>query len=431
MKKINVGLIGLGTVGNGVYRTIRDNGSLISERNNIQINLKKICDINTAILKEKTEGLELTDKWKDIVEDPEIDIVVELIGGLEPAKSIILAALRNGKNVVTANKKLLAEDGGEIFKAADETGLRIGFEASVGGGIPCILALRYGLAANRIKSVMGILNGTTNYILSMMEDSGISFSRALKEAQEKGFAEADPTFDIEGYDAGHKISILAMLAFGKKIDFKSIPMEGISKINKIDIKYAREMGYVIKLLGIAKLVNDCVDVRVHLTMLPDKHPLSSVRLENNAVMFDCDKTGPITLYGKGAGGDPTSSAIVSDILHISEITARGPVFRFSENETKYLLPGERISRYYLRIHTEDRPGILSRISGVLGNFEISISSVIQEEVHDGHVPLIILTHEAQEEAMFSALKEIKKFQFVHGDVMLIRVEDTFNSGEQK
>ena len=299
----------------------------------------------------------------------------------------------------------------------------IGFEASVGGGIPCIQALRYGLVGNRIRSVTGILNGTTNYILSMMDEENLSFKEALKDAQKKGFAEVDPTFDIEGYDAGHKISLLAMLAYNKKVDFSTIPIDGITKINKVDITYAKNMGYVIKLLGIAKYVDGAIDIRVHPTMLHQKHPLASVRDEYNAVMFDGDMTDPVILYGKGAGSNPTASAIISDIVRIADKEENSKYLMKIDEEAQCLAPGERLSRYYIRIQTEDRPGILSKISGCLGDHTISISSVLQKESHEQYVPLIIMTHKAKEDSVSLAVKEIENFSFVKDEVIIIRVED--------
>ena len=424
MKKINIGLVGFGIVGSGLHSLLEKNSSLIAEKTGIDISLKTICDIRTDHVEKHAKGINVTDKWENLIKDDEIDIIVELIGGIEPAKSIIIAALDSGKSVVTANKKLLAEEGAEIFSMANSGKARIGFEASVGGGIPCIMSLSHGLVGNRVRSVMGILNGTTNYILSKMEDDDMPFPEALKDAQEKGFAEADPTFDIEGYDAGHKIALLSMIAFNKNIDFGSIPIEGITNISKLDISYAHDMGYVIKLLGISKYMDGRVDIRVHPTMIPGKHPLASVRDEYNAVMFDCDMTDPVTLTGKGAGSCPTASAVLSDITLIAGTDPSDEIPRITKGDAEYIKPGERISRYYLRMHTEEMPGIMSKITGVLGQHNISISSVIQKEVNDTYIPLFFMTHESREDEMLNAMNEIKGFDFVHGEVMLIRVEDS-------
>ncbi len=428
MKEINIGLIGFGTIGSGVYDLLEKNGELIKERTGISLTIKTICDLRIDDIKKKVGNVELTQRWEDIIEDENIHIVIELIGGIEPAKTIILKALESGKSAVTANKKLLAEEGKDIFKAESSSPGSLKFEASVAGGIPCILALQTGLVGNRISSITGILNGTTNYILTRMKDEGLPFDEVLKKAQEKGFAEADPTFDIEGQDAGHKIALLSMLSYGKNVDFSSLSIEGITKINSLDISYAGEMGYVIKLLGIAKMVDDKLDIRVHPTMISQTHPLAPVRNEYNAVMFDCDMTDPVLLYGKGAGSHPTASAVVSDLVQIAR--EEGKTMRPMEmTGDALLLPSkERLSRYYIRIHTEDRPGILSKISGIFGKFNISIASVIQKEANTDYVPLIIMTHLAQEENMLSAITEIGDFDFVDGDVILIRVEDSLRGG---
>ncbi len=426
MKRAQIGLIGFGTVGNGVYNLLKHNAEIVRERTGIDVKIKTICDLRTDVVERITDGAAVTSDWKTVVEDPAIDIVIELIGGIEPAKSIILEALRRGKSVVTANKKLLAEDGTEIFETAARGPATLGFEASVGGGIPCVMALRYGLVGNRVRSVMGILNGTTNYILSRMEDGELSFQEALKDAQSRGFAEADPTFDIEGYDTGHKITLLSMLAFNRSIDYRSLTIEGITKISRIDISYAAEMGYKIRLLGIAKVLGDRIDIRVHPTMLPEKHPLAAVRNEFNAVLYDGDMTDPVILYGKGAGGSPTASAVVSDVVQIMEKGGGMAPVPLISGAVKYLPADERVSRYYLRIHTEDRSGILSKISGTLGAHDISISSVIQKEVDSIHVPLIIMTHKAKEEGMIKAVEEMKNFEFVKNHIMMIRVEDSQN-----
>ncbi len=424
MKKIvNIGIIGFGTVGEGVYQLIKNNAETIALRSGIDLKIKTVCDLKSEEIKNKIIGSDVTDKWSDITGDSEIDIVVEVIGGISPAREIIIDALRKGKNVVTANKKLLAEDGAEILQTIVETGNSIGFEAAVGGGIPCILALQKGLVGNNIKSIIGILNGTTNYILTLMEDDGISFKEALKDAQKKGFAETDPTFDVEGFDAGHKISILAMLSYGKSIDFKTIPIEGISSISPFDIAHAKDMGYIIKLLGIAKFKNNALDIRVHPTMIPKDHPLASVRNEFNSIMFEGDMAGAIMLNGKGAGSLPTASSIVSDIV---ELSGKNEYHGKLTGEAVLMSPEERISRYYLRLQTEDSPGILSQISGVLGVHNISIASVMQKEVNEGFVPLIIVTHEAVENNMLKCIEEIQKFTFIKEKVILIRVEDFKN-----
>ncbi len=431
MKSINAGLIGFGTIGSGVYHVLNENSELIKKRTGIDIRIKKICDLRIDILKKKLKDIEITDKWEEVVKDNEIDIIIELIGGIEPAKTIIIKAMENGKSVVTANKKLLAEKGADIFKTAGTSGARLGFEASVGGGIPCILSLRTGLVANRIRSIMGILNGTTNYILTGMKEQGLSFEEVLKDAQEKGFAEADPTFDVEGYDAGHKIALLSMLSYNKNVDFRSIPIEGITKISSLDIEYAHEMGYTIKLLGIAKMIGGKLDIRVHPAMISEKHPLASVRSEYNAVLFDGDMTDPVLLYGKGAGSNPTASAVISDVVQIAENRETKDMSLSITDEARYTDPADRISRYYVRIHTRDKPGILSKISGVFGKYDISIASVMQKESDSDYVPLVIMTHAAPEDKITLAGSEINSFDFVNGDLIMIRVEDSDYSGDSR
>ena len=432
MEKINIAIIGFGTVGSGLYSLLDRNSALIKTRTGVSITIKTICDLRTDLVKEKTKNVSITDSWKEIIDDDDINIVVELIGGIEPAKTIILEALKNNKGVVTANKKLLAEEGMDIFEQAGKN-KKLGFEAAVGGGIPCILALKHGLTGNKIKSIMGILNGTTNYILTMMEEKNMSYEESLKDAQDKGFAEADPTSDVMGYDAAHKIALLAMIAYGKKVDYSSIIINGITDLNMTDLSYAHDMGYVIKLMGIAKEYNDGLDIRVHPTMIPLTHPLAPVRNEFNAVMFDADMTDPIILYGKGAGSLPTASAVLSDILQIAERGSLEDHPFITGGDASYIKPENRISRYYLRITSLDQPGILSKISGVLGSHDISIASVIQKETesNEEHVPLIIMTHNACDKDILHAVSEINDFSFVKGHVVIIRVEDSLQEGDMR
>ncbi len=429
MSIVNIGLVGFGTIGSGVYQLLEKNAGLIKKRTGIDLRIKTVCDIRIDEIKGKVSDVNLTNDWKEIINDNEINTVIELIGGIEPAKNIVLEALDKGKNVVTANKKLLAEDGEAIFESAGKGKSCLGFEAAIGGGIPCIQALREGLVGNRVDSVMGILNGTTNYILTKMQDHGLPFDSVLKDAQDKGFAEADPTFDIEGFDAGHKISILSQLSFNRKIDYKKIPIEGITKICEQDIQYAREMGYVIKLLGISKLVNDEVDIRVHPTMLPANHPLASVRNEFNSVMFSGDMTGPINLYGKGAGSFPTASAVISDVIQIAQKGPSSGKDLAISGTTKYISSEHRKSMYYLRFNSEDKPGILSKISGILADHDISIASVIQKAKHTKFVPLVIMTHEASEDGMLQSIDIMNNSNFIDGSVTMIRVEDSDDNGE--
>ncbi|MFH0977603.1 MAG: homoserine dehydrogenase [Spirochaetota bacterium] len=423
MANIKLGLIGFGTVGSGVYTLLDRNSALINERSGIDIAIKSICDLRADEIKKKVKNVNITKNWKDIVNDPEIDTVIELVGGIEPAKSIVIEALTKGKNVVTANKKLLAEEGEAIFAAGNESGSRIFFEASVGGGIPCIQALRDGMVGNRIESVMGILNGTTNYILTRMEDDGLSFADALKDAQQKGFAEADPTFDIEGFDAAHKLAVVSRMAFSRKISFKTIPVEGITKISKDDIIYAREMGFAVKLLGVSRLIGDKLDISVRPAMISLKHLLASVRNEFNAIMFSGDMTGPVILYGKGAGSLPTASAVVSDVV---QIALRGKANSKVEKAivaAKLVESKDKMHRYYMRLSTLDSPGILSKISGVLAKNNISIASVKQKAENTSYVPVIIMTHRCSEKGMLQSVQKINSFDFMENDITLIKIEE--------
>lgn len=423
-KVVKIGLVGLGTVGSSVAHLLKHNREVIFRKTGIDLKLVIACDIRENAIGEKNPDITYTKDWRDLIVQPEINTVVELIGGTDPAYSIIIEALRAGKNVVTANKKLLAEKGRSIFDIAATSGKTIGFEASVGGGIPCIRALNEGLAGNRILSIAGILNGTTNYILTRMEEENKSFSDALLDAQNKGFAEADPTFDIEGFDAAHKICVISTLAYGKWIDFSAISIQGIAQISPIDIHFAKEMGYAIKLLGISKIAGDEIDIRVHPAMIHQSHPLASVHNENNAITINGDMTGAVTLHGKGAGGFPTASAVVSDLIQI----ARGNISlpqTSTFSEAKYLSSERRITRYYMRLRTIDRPGILAKISGAFGKHDVSISSVIQKESNSEYVPLLFMTHQAVENNILAAIDEINGFEFVDGKATLIPVEDSF------
>jgi len=424
MKKINIGLIGFGTVGQGVYEVLQKNNSLIKKRKGVSLKIKKICDLKVGAVKKMAPKIEVVKNWESLVNDPGIDLIVELIGGIKPAKDIILKSLKQGKGVVTANKKLLAEKGEDIFRIAGESKSFLGFEAAIGGGMPCLLALESGLVGNEIRLITGILNGTTNYILTQMENNPqASFTDVLREAQIKGFAELDPTFDIEGFDAGHKIALLAMLAYNSKIDFKSLSIEGITKINQLDIINAKEMGYKIKLLGIAKIIDGKLDLRVHPTMIPGKHPLAAVHNEFNAIMFEGDMTDPILIYGKGAGSHPTASAVVSDLVQMAR-PGGADLIRMPIKKKISLLPSkDRFSKYYLRIHTEDSPGILAKIAAVLGRYGISIASVLQKQSPQKYVPIIIMTHQAAESKILTAIDKIKKLSFVDKEIIFIRVED--------
>jgi homoserine dehydrogenase len=427
-QRIRVGVIGLGTVGSGAVRILTENADLIRRRIGVPIEVKRIAvrDLN------RNRGLVLpagvlTNDPARVVEDPEIDIVVELIGGYQPAKELILTALANGKHVVTANKALLAADGVEIRTAACRAGVEIGFEGSVGGGIPVIKALREALAGNRIVSIYGIINGTSNYILTKMTDEDRAFSDVLAEAQRAGYAEVDPTFDVEGIDTAHKLAILVSLAFGVHAPTKDIYTEGISRLSPLDIDFGREFGYRVKLLAIAKHRDGKVEARVHPTMVPENYPIAKVSGVYNAIQIVGDACSDIMLYGRGAGSLPTGSAVVGDIMDISrhillEPSRKLPVVEPAESLT--IQPMDSItSLYYLRFMALDEPGVLSQISGILGRHSISIAQVIQRgRKQGGAVPLVIMTHTAREQDVQNALIEMKGLKSVSEAPVLIRVE---------
>ncbi len=430
MGKVNVGVIGVGTVGAGVAEILINQRELLRARTNLDLNLKTAVDINW----DKAKGLDMSsvkrsNQADDILEDPDIDIVVETIGGYEPAFSFISKALKNKKHVVTANKALIASKGKELFQLAEENGVDLSFEASVGGGIPVIKGLREGLVANNIISIYGIVNGTCNYILTKMHQDGLAFSDALRAAQEKGFAEADPTLDIEGTDSAHKLTILAMLASSSFVDMDSIFVEGITQITKLDIDFAKSLGYTVKLLAIYRDLDGNLDLRVHPTLVPDDHLMASVNNELNAIFIKSDFVGDTMFYGPGAGRKPTASAIVSDIVDLGrDMTLRNRVKSSNRsvntNSLRKVVPLDHISnRFYLRLYTYDAPGILAQISGILGEEKVSISSVLQLETHerDNYVPLVILTHKAPEKAMKRAVERIKSLSFVRNDLVYLRL----------
>jgi homoserine dehydrogenase len=433
-KEINVGLIGFGTIGSGVVKVLQRNATLIEKRMGARLVLKKIADIDIVSDRgvKVRPGL-LTKNVEEVLRAPEIDIVMELIGGIEPAKTFVLQAIRNKKHVVTANKALIALHGDEIFNAAHRFGVDVGFEASVGGGIPLIRSIKEGLVANRIHSIFGILNGTSNYILSKMTDEGKSFKEVLREAQAKGYAEANPTYDVEGIDAAHKLTILIRLAFGTPLRFDEIFTGGISEITPVDIEFSREFGYRIKLLAIAKFEEGKLEARVHPTMIREGHLLSTVNSVFNAIYIQGDAVGPILLYGQGAGEMPTASAVVSDLVELgrnlliqaSDRRVPGLSYQASAIEKIPLKPMEDvICPYYMRFSAVDRPGVLSRISGILGKNGISIASVIQKgRKIKGAVSIVMMTHEAKEKNMHRALHEIDRLGAIRGKTRFIRVEN--------
>ena len=429
-RQVNVGIIGLGTVGTGVARILLEQKELLKTRTSLDFNLKTIVELDWS----KDRNLDLsqvncTTDADTLLEDPEINVVIETIGGYEPAFTFISKALKNRKHVVTANKALIATKGMELYKMAQENGVDFLFEASVGGGIPIIKSLREGLVANRFESIYGILNGTTNYILTKMHQKGLDFADALKGAQEKGFAEADPTLDISGGDAAHKLAILSTIASNSFIPFDKIYLEGITEITKLDISFAQSFGMTIKLLAIYKRSEEGVDLRVHPTLIDNSHLLAAVSNELNAIFVKGDFVGDTMFYGPGAGERPTASAIVSDIVDLSRdlLLQEGEKYcnrAISLTQNVRLIPIEDVkSRFYLRFMTLDKPGVLSKISGVLAENNISISSMVQLESHekDNYVPIVLLTHEALEKSMEQALQKILKFDFVKDDFLRLRI----------
>jgi homoserine dehydrogenase len=432
--EIGVGIIGFGTVGTGVARILLDNASLIRRRLGVPVVLMGIADLD--VTRDRSLSLPpglLTTKAKDILENPRVDVVVELMGGYDAAKRVLMDAMAKGKQVVTANKALLAVHGEEIFEAAARYGVDIGFEASVGGGIPVIRALAEGLAGDHIESIYGIINGTSNYILSRMTSEGHQFDVALDEAKRAGYAEADPTFDIAGTDSAHKLTIMVSLAYGTPVNFKEIYTEGITRLTPLDIAYAKEFGFTIKLLAIAKCSDGDIEARVHPTMVASSSQIAKVEGVYNAIQLVGAAVEDVVLYGRGAGSLPTGSAVVGDIIAtgrnlLKGATGRVPPASFRQDQRRPLRmrPMEEISSlYYLRFMVLDRPGVLSHIAGVLGQHGISISKVLQEGRKAGQtVPVVIMTHTARERDVQLALQEIDRMPFISEPTTLIRVEGT-------
>ena len=434
MKPINVGLLGIGTVGGGTFTVLQRNCEEITRRAGRPIRITVVADKNLELAKQVTGGAcRLTDDAFSVVADPEVDIVIELIGGYGVAKQLVMQAIANGKHVVTANKALLATHGNEIFKAAQDKGVMIGFEAAVAGGIPIIKAVREGLTANRIEWVAGIINGTTNFILSEMRDKGLSFDTVLKEAQRLGYAEADPTFDIEGVDAAHKITLLASLAFGIPVQFEKAYIEGISKLDAVDIKYAEQLGYRIKLLGIARRTPEGIELRVHPTLIPSKRLIANVEGAMNAVLVQADAVGSTLYYGKGAGAEPTASAVIADLvditrMHTADPESRVPHLAFQPDavvDLPILAMDEVTTSYYLRLCVQDQPGVLADITRILADEQISIDAVIQKEPADGETQtdLIMLTHQTREKHIKAAIAKIEALGVVAGHVTKLRLEE--------
>ncbi len=434
MKPINVGLLGIGTVGSGTWTVLNRNQEEITRRAGRPIRITAVADRNLELARGLVgDKVKLTDDAFALVKDPDIDIVVELIGGYTTARELVLAAIENGKHVVTANKALLAVHGNEIFAAAQKKGVMVAFEAAVAGGIPIIKALREGLSANRIQWIAGIINGTTNFILSEMRDKGLSFDAALKDAQKLGYAEADPTFDIEGIDAAHKATLMASIAFGIPVQFDKAYVEGITKLQAKDIRYAEQLGYRIKLLGIAKRKEHGVELRVHPTLIPSKRLIANVEGAMNAVLVQGDAVGATLYYGKGAGAEPTASSVIADLvdvtrLHTADKHHRVPHLAFQPDQlTDFpILPIEEVeTAYYLRMRAADKPGVLADITRILADLDISIDAMLQKEPAEGEdqTDIVLLTHVAKEKAVNAAMAKIEALSTIAGHVTRIRLEE--------
>jgi len=434
MKPINVGLLGIGTVGGGTWTVLTRNQEEITRRAGRPIRIVKVADRDLERARQVTGGqVALTDDARAVVNDPEIDIVVELIGGYTLAKELVLQAIANGKHVVTANKALLALHGNEIFAAAQKQGVMVAFEAAVAGGIPIIKAVREGLAANRIEWIAGIINGTTNFILSEMRDKGLAFDDVLKEAQRLGYAEADPTFDVEGIDAAHKLMILAAIGFGIPMQFDKAYTEGITRLSREDIRYAEELGYRVKLLGITKQTAAGVELRVHPTLIPAKRLIANVDGAMNAVLVKGDAVGPTLYYGAGAGAEPTASAVVADLvdvtrMHTADPQQRVPHLAFQPDRLSDLpiLPMSEVrTAYYLRLRAQDKPGVLADVTRILADREISIDAMMQKEPQDNETEadIIILTHVTVERNVDQAIAAIEALPAISGSVTRIRMEE--------
>jgi len=433
LKPVTVGVLGLGTVGGGTVNVLKRNAGEIARRAGREIVVTRASarDLNRTRIC-ATDGIALTSDPFEIVNDPDIDVVVELIGGYDLAKQLVLTAIANGKHVVTANKALIALHGNEIFAEASKKGVMVLFEAAVAGGIPIIKAIREGLAGNRIKWLAGIINGTGNFILTEMRDKGRDFADVLAEAQALGYAEADPTFDVEGIDAGHKLTILASIAFGIPLQFEKVFTEGITKITRLDVEYAEALGYRIKNLGIARKTEDGIELRVHPTLIPKRRLIANVDGVMNAVLVCGDAVGPTLYYGAGAGAEPTASAVVADLVDVvramtSDPENRVPHLAFQADAIADIpvLPAEQIrTAYYLRLTAEDKPGVLADVTRILAAHNISIEALIQKEPPQGEtsVPIIMLTQLTLEKEMNAAIAAIEALATVSGKVARIRLE---------
>ncbi len=434
MKPINVGLLGIGTVGGGAWDVLQRNASEIERRAGRGIRISRVADKDVGKAKSLVNGkAKIHADAYEVVRSKDIDIIIELIGGYTIAKELVLEAIRNGKHVVTANKALLATHGNEIFKAAQKKGVMVAFEASVAGGVPIIKALREGLAANRIEWIAGIINGTSNFILSEMRDKGLPFAAVLEEAQKKGYAEADPTFDIEGVDAAHKLTILSALAFGIPMQFRRAYTEGVSQLTQEDIRYAEQLGYRIKLLGITKRTAKGIELRVHPTLIPTKRLIANVEGVMNAILVKGDAVGATMYYGAGAGSQPTASAVVADLVDIARLITSDPehrvphlAFQPDRLARDPILPiGEVETSYYLRMLVRDQPGVLADVTRILADSRISIGAMVQKEPAAGQsrVDIVMLTHRAIEKNVNAAMAKIEKLSTVVGKVTRIRLEE--------
>ena len=433
MKQLNVGILGLGTVGGGTYTVLHRNADEMARRTGVNIKVTHVADRDLERANALTQGnVNITDDAFALVENPDIDVVVELIGGYTIAKDLVLKAIANKKHVVTANKALIALHGNEIFSAAQKMGVMVAYEAAVAGGIPIIKALREGLGANRIEWIAGIINGTTNFILTEMLEKGLAYEEVIGEAQRLGYAEADPTFDVEGIDAAHKLVIMSAIAFGMPLKFDEVYTEGITQLAQADIKYAEELGYTVKLLGITKRTDKGVELRVHPTLIPEKCLVANVDGAMNAVLVQGDAVGPTLYYGAGAGAEPTASAVIADLIDIARLkdateTQRAPALGYQADQVQDLnvLPIEEItSAYYLRMHATDKPGVIAAVTHILGDKSISIDAMIQKEHAAGTAvaDIVFLTHSTVEKNMNAAIAEIESLPAVEGNLVKLRME---------
>ncbi len=426
-RTIGVGIVGFGTVGQGAYQILRDNADTIARQAGCPVRVVCVADLRADDLRDKVDpGVKFLKDASQLIADPDVQVVVEVIGGVGVAAKFVRQALEAGKHVVTANKELLAKHGPELLALADAKGVDFYFEASVGGGIPIIQPLRCGLAGNDVQRIIGIVNGTTNYILTVMAEEGGEMQSVLKEAQSLGYAEADPTNDIEGYDARYKLTILASLGFHANVDVNNVLCEGISGLMSQDVEYARELGYQVKLLAIAKRVDECVEARVHPTLVPFSHPISAVAGVNNAIYVTGDAVGDVMFFGPGAGGLAAGSAVVGDVVEISRNILAGANGRLKSlpfRDLPMMSVDDIVVKYYVRMRVKDHPGVLAAISRVFGEHRVSLAAVLQKDARDGVAEIIFLTHEVRERSFREALEDAAELAVVEGICSSIRVEE--------